>query len=158
MGYNNSPDQFLRQYAKDRSSYYQGGTDIPTFGIGQSAEGGSGTGIEPYYQETTVATEPTWGGNPQQEVPREALEKLSKPGSPPPPGFFDELRRKFGTPGVKQAASFDLAPYIDSPAVDEWLRQRRELYGPVPVSPNVLEDARRAGQRIRAMQSKLKGV
>jgi hypothetical protein len=155
VGDNDFPVQFLKQYAKEKA-YAQEGTDIPSFGIGSRAEGGSGTGIEPYYREMTVATEPVWGGNPQQEVPREVLEKLSKPGSPPPPDFFDELRRKFGTPGVKQAASFDLTPDIDSPAVDELIRKGIEKRGAPYVSPDVLQDARRVGKRILRMQ--LKGV
>ena len=69
--------------------------------------------------------QPAWGGAPGQEVPPDVLEKMNKPGTPPPPGFFDDLRRKFDQPGVKQAASFDMVPDIDDPSVDRWMRENR---------------------------------
>ena len=82
--------------------------------------------------------QPAWGGAPGQEVPPDVLEKMNKPGTPPPPGFFDDLRRKFGQPGVKQAVSpsFDLSypkipgrsvegvPNANDPVMREKLRQR----------------------------------
>lgn len=152
MGDNDFPVQFLRRFAADKF-YGQTGTDIPSFGIGSSAEGGSGTGIEPYYQEKVVATEPAWGGSPQREIPKEELEKMRQPGSPPPAGFFEDLRKTLGTPGVKQAStpSFDLAPDIDSPEIDAAIANYRQRYGAPYVSPNVRGDARAAGRRIREM-------
>ena len=54
--------------------------------------------------------QPNWGGSPGQEVPREAIEKMEQPGAKPPAGFFDDIRRKLGSPGVKEARSpsFDI--------------------------------------------------
>ena len=54
--------------------------------------------------------QPNWGGSPGQEVPREAIEKMEQPGAKPPAGFFDDIRRKLGSPGAKEARtpSFDI--------------------------------------------------
>ena len=55
MGDNDFPLQFLQRFTKDKV-YGQTGTDIPTFTVGSSAEGGAGTGFEPYYQEEIAAS------------------------------------------------------------------------------------------------------
>jgi hypothetical protein len=100
--------------------------------------------------------QPAWGGAPGQEVPPDVLEKMNKPGTPPPPGFFDDLRRKFGQPGAKQAASFDLTPplpHIDDPVVDGWVKDYN-LRNPGQLPPNlqqIKERARKARGYFRSL-------
>jgi hypothetical protein len=85
---------FLREYLSGGEEYSQFGTDIPSFGISRSYEGGGGTGMEPYFSEQ-IATTPSFGGNPRQQVPADWVEKMSKPGSPMPAGLREKI---FGTP------------------------------------------------------------
>jgi hypothetical protein len=91
-----------------------------------------------------------WGGSPGQEVPREALERMSQPGTPPPADVLEEIKRKLGSFGVKQASSpsFEVAPDIDSPEVDRWVEEKIRTRGPVKFNP---EDVRRNIQRLRPL-------
>lgn len=75
--------------------------------------------------------QPNWGGSPGQEVPREAIEKMGQPGAKPPAGFFDDIRRKLGSPEAREAStqSFDVTPDIDSPVIDEDIRKLNRNFG-----------------------------
>lgn len=75
--------------------------------------------------------QPNWGGSPGQEVPREAIEKMGQPGAKPPAGFFDDIRRKLGSPEAREARtqSFDVIPDIDSPIIDEDIRKLNSIPG-----------------------------
>jgi hypothetical protein len=89
--------------------------------------------------QSFIAKQPQgWGGSPGREIPKEELEKMNQPGTPPPEGFFEEWRQRLGQPGVKQAVSpsFDLSypkipgrnvegvPNANDPVMREKLRQR----------------------------------
>ena len=51
MHFTKDPSTFLREYMSGGEEYNQSGTDIPSFGISRSYEGGVGTGIKPYFNE-----------------------------------------------------------------------------------------------------------
>lgn len=63
-----------------------------------------------FLQDFVSREQNPYGGSPGQEIPREAIEKMGQPGAKPPAGFFEELRRKLGSSGVKEARSpsFDI--------------------------------------------------
>lgn len=56
MNFLKDPSTFLREYLRGGEEYSQAGTDIPSFGISRSYEGGGGTGMEPYFNEEIAAT------------------------------------------------------------------------------------------------------
>jgi len=56
MNFAKDPSTFLREYLSGGEEYSQFGTDIPSFGINRSYEGGGGTGMEPYFNEQFAAT------------------------------------------------------------------------------------------------------
>jgi hypothetical protein len=63
--------------------------------------------------QSFVAKQPQgWGGSPGREIPKEELEKMGQPGTPPPEGFFEEWRQRLGQPGVKEAASPSSDPFM----------------------------------------------
>ena len=47
---------FLQSYLRGRQNYSQAGTDIPSFDFNRDYEGGFGTGVPPYYQESISAS------------------------------------------------------------------------------------------------------
>jgi len=96
--------------------------------------------------------QPNWGGSPGQEVPREAIEKMEQPGAKPPAGFFDDIRRKLGAPGAKEARtpSFGVTPDINSPVIDEDIRRHNLKYGPVPTMDPII---RRNMERMKSRPS-----
>jgi len=96
--------------------------------------------------------QPNWGGSPGQEVPREAIEKMEQPGAKPPAGFFDDIRRKLGAPGAKEARtpSFDVTPDINSPVIDEDIRRHNLKYGPAPTMDPII---RRNMERMKSRPS-----
>ena len=65
---------FLREYLSGGEEYSQAGTDIPSFGVSRSYEG---------------------GGDPRQQIPADWAEKMMKPGSPMPTGLREQI---FGKP------------------------------------------------------------
>lgn len=85
---------FLREYLSGGEEYSQAGTDIPSFGVSRSYEGGGGTGMKPYFGEQVSAT-PAFGGDPRQQIPADWAEKMMKPGSPMPTGLREQI---FGKP------------------------------------------------------------
>ena len=56
MYFSKDPSAFLREYLSGGEEYSQSGTDIPSFGVSRSYEGGGGTGLEPYFNEEIAAT------------------------------------------------------------------------------------------------------
>jgi hypothetical protein len=85
---------FLREYLSGGEEYSQAGTDIPSFGVSRSYEGGGGTGMKPYFSEQVSAT-PAFGGDPRQQIPADWAERMMKPGSPMPTGLREQI---FGKP------------------------------------------------------------
>lgn len=112
------------------------------------------TGVE-FLRMYTSGNPNDWGGSPGQTFPREVLDKMNKPGTPPPADILEEIRRQLGSTGVKQASSpsFEVAPDIDSDEVTKWIQEGNRKYG--PIKPN-REEVERNIQRLR--NSLIRGV
>lgn len=86
--------QFLQEFTK-KNSYSQTGTDIPTFSVGQSAEGGFGTGVKPYYSEQ-ISASPSFDLTPDIDDPivdQWIKQYRNQPGYKPPGPSLPQLRR-----------------------------------------------------------------
>lgn len=51
MNFTKDPSTFLREYMSGGEEYSQSGTDIPPYEFSRTYEGGSGTGMNPYFNE-----------------------------------------------------------------------------------------------------------
>jgi hypothetical protein len=127
---------FLREYLSGGEEYSQSGTNIPSFGISRSYEGGGGTGMEPYFNEQIAATPMGSTGGSRGEFDPAYLEKLKQKGEPPlDPDFFEKIRQQLGKAGVKEAEApryIRVPPDIDSPAADRWIKNIRSAPGYAP--------------------------
>ena len=114
------------------------------------------TGIE-FLKMYTSGNPDAWGGSPEKPFSKEVIDKMSKPGTPPPADFFEEIKRQLGSTGVKQAASpsFEIDPDIDSPTVEKWIQEGNRKYGPIKTNPQEVE---RNIQLFRIRNSLIRGV
>jgi hypothetical protein len=118
--------------------YYQGGPDPELEKMPLKPDTPPSQAGFQFLQDFIGQERAPYGGSPGQEIPREVIEKMGQPGTEPPAGFFEELRRNLGSTGVKEARSpsFELfPPDIDSPEADKALKDFRERYGSSRVSP-----------------------
>jgi hypothetical protein len=103
-----------------------------------------------------ISSQNPYGGSPGRPLTEKELDRLNpKDTSPPPPGFFDELRRQMGSTGVKQASSpsFDLTTPINSPIIDRELGDYRRTQNATPVnSQQILENLRRLRESINPIR------
>jgi hypothetical protein len=107
MGVSDFPIQFLQNYRKNKF-YGQTGTDIPTFGLEQNVQGGSGTGIPPYYQEDLVASTPSFDLR-YPKMPGIGSENQSIEGIP---NASPELIRKFVERKMKNPGGQELPGFL----------------------------------------------
>jgi len=101
MGDNDFPvispgSQFLQQFL-EKKSYGQTGTNIPTYTLSKQAEGGSGTGVKPYYAEE-ISASPSFEVQPvdiDSSTIDDWLNKglRSQPGYKPPSISLPQLQR-----------------------------------------------------------------
>lgn len=154
MNFSKDPSTFLREYLSGGEEYSQSGTDIPSFGVSRSYEGGGGTDIPPFFSEQ-ISAEPVGStGGSRGVFDPSYLEKLKQKGEPPlDPDFFDKIRQQLGGGGVKKAEAprfIRVPPDIDSPAADRWIQNIRSQPGYAP--PSNMPSGNEILQKTRKMQ------